>query len=78
MDMTWKGHVENGAIVLDDPVELPEGAIIRLEIETAPEEKQPVPLSFAERFADVMGKAQSLPEDAAENHDHYLRKEHTR
>lgn len=70
--MTYKGHVENWAIVLDEPVELPEGAIICFEIERTMKAEQLVPLSFAERFADVMGKAQGLPGDAAENHDHYL------
>lgn len=70
--MTYKGHVENGAIVLDDPVKLPEGAIIRFEIETALEQpKESIP-TLAERYADFIGKAVGLPEDAAENHDHYL------
>lgn len=71
--MTYKGHVENGTVVLDDPVELPEGAIIRFEIETTPETEQPAPLSFAE----VMGKAEGLPIDWAQNHDCYLRQEHS-
>ena len=30
------------------------------------------PLSFRERYAAIIGKAKGLPEDAAENHDHYL------
>lgn len=30
--MTLEGHVENGAIVLDDPTELPEGAKVRIQI----------------------------------------------
>lgn len=70
--MTYKGHVENGAIVLDDPVELPEGAIIRFEIETTPEQTEDSIPTLAERYAGFIGKAVGLPEDAAENHDHYL------
>ena len=70
--MTYRGHVEKGVILVDDPVELPEGAVVRFEIEAescAPSESGQ---TFGERFAEVMGKAQGLPEDAAENHDIYL------
>jgi hypothetical protein len=70
--MTYRGHVENGVILADDPVSLPEGAIIKFEIASQPESGEDSPLTFAERFAEVMGKAESLSEDAAENHDHYL------
>ena len=71
--MTYKGHVENGAIVLDDPVTLPDGVAVKIEFAVelpgADEDSGP---SFTERFAEVLGKARSLPEDAAENHNHYL------
>lgn len=71
--MVYKGRVKNGAIVLDEPVTLPEGVAVRIELaeaaDTADEDSGP---SFAERYASVIGKAQGLPEDAAENHDHYL------
>jgi hypothetical protein len=30
--MTYRGHIENGAIVLDDPVSLAEGASVRIEV----------------------------------------------
>ncbi len=30
--MTFKGHVENGTIVLDEPAVLPEGAPVRIEL----------------------------------------------
>ncbi len=30
--MTYTGHVENGVIVLDEPVTLPEGAIIKIAL----------------------------------------------
>jgi hypothetical protein len=29
--MTYMGHVENGAIVLDDPVVLPDGVSVKIE-----------------------------------------------
>ncbi|HOC70240.1 MAG TPA: hypothetical protein PLL36_02155 [Candidatus Hydrogenedentes bacterium] len=67
--MTYKGHVQNGAIVLDEPTRLPEGAPVKIELVLEDENNAP---SFGERYAEVFGKASSLPEDAAENHDHYL------
>ncbi|NUM56673.1 MAG: DUF104 domain-containing protein [Candidatus Hydrogenedentes bacterium] len=41
--MTVRGHIENGAIVVDDRVDLPEGARVRIEVvnETAPEGLHP-------------------------------------
>jgi hypothetical protein len=69
--MTYKGHIENGVIVLGEPTELPEGATVNIEI-TSPEDTNADDAPpFAERYAEVMGKAKTLPKDAAENHDHY-------
>jgi hypothetical protein len=33
--MTYRGHVKNGAVVLDTPAALPEGAAVRVEVEPA-------------------------------------------
>ena len=30
--MTYKGHIANGAVVLDEPVSLMEGASVRIEV----------------------------------------------
>ncbi|HOZ47155.1 MAG TPA: hypothetical protein PLO37_18035 [Candidatus Hydrogenedentes bacterium] len=30
--MTYTGHVENGTIVLDEPVALPDGAVVEIEL----------------------------------------------
>jgi hypothetical protein len=67
--MVCKGHIENGAIVLDEPFRFPEGAAVNVQLAEPDEDAG---LSFTERFAEVMGKAQGLPEDASVNHDHYL------
>ena len=45
--MTYRGHVENGVVVLDEPAELPEGAIVRVAL--ADEEAGP---TLAERLRD--------------------------
>ena len=71
--MPYEGHVENGVVVLDEPIDLPDGATVKIELVTEPAEAcDEAGPSFTQRFAEIMGKARSLPEDAAENHDHYL------
>ena len=71
--MVYTGHVQNGAIVLDEPTVLPEGAAVRIVLAVeSPQANEVSGPSFTERFSSVIGKARSLPEDAAENHDYYL------
>ena len=71
--MTYKSHVENGVIVMDEPVELREGMEVAVDLgEDRDACHQPQSLSFSQRYAAIIGKAEGLPEDAAENHDHYL------
>ena len=65
--MTYRGHVENGVIVLDEPAELPEGTSVRVEL--ADEATGP---TLADKLARFIGCLDGLPSDFAENHDHYL------
>jgi len=65
--MVVKGHIVKGSVVLDEAVALPEGAEVRVELV-----EPTLRPTLAERFRDVIGKAQGLPSDMAENHDHYL------
>jgi len=58
--MILESRIENGAIVLEPPTALPEGARVRLE-----------PTLF-DRIGHLAGQAKNLPADAAEQHDHYL------
>lgn len=71
--MTYKGHVENGTIVLDEPTDLPDGALVTVDVCAASEraEDDSMP-TLTDMLAPFIGKAVGLPEDAAENHDHYL------
>ncbi|HEV2969725.1 MAG TPA: hypothetical protein VGY55_07025 [Pirellulales bacterium] len=64
--MTYRGHVQNGVVVFDDSVALPDGMEVR--VEPIP----PLAKSLADQFADVIGKATDLPPDMAEQHDHYV------
>jgi hypothetical protein len=72
--MTLHGHVQNGLIVLDDKVLLPEGAEVQVQIIARPARPAPdanLP-TLAETLQDFIGCLEDLPEDAARNHDHYL------
>lgn len=62
--MTVKGKVKNGVVVPVEPVQLPEGADVLVELQDPA-----TPGAWAERF---FGKADDLPEDSAQNLDHYL------
>lgn len=65
--MQLEGYIAGGVVVLDDATALAEGTRVRVEpIGT------PTPPTLAAKFQDVIGKATSLPEDMAEQHDHYI------
>jgi hypothetical protein len=71
--MTYDGQVQNGVVVFENGTALPEGTHVRVVpvvVELQNEHEQP--RTIAERFANVIGKAKDLPEDFAENHDHYI------
>ena len=65
--MSFQGHVQNGVVVFDEPVSLPEGRVARVEPATMPARK-----TLAERYKNVISAAVDLPADMAKNHDHYL------
>ncbi|HEX4053742.1 MAG TPA: hypothetical protein VHX86_05720 [Tepidisphaeraceae bacterium] len=66
--MTYRGRVKNGLVTLDEPVELPEGVAVKVEvIEDA--EGQP---TIWNKLLELAGNVEGLPPDAARNHDHYL------
>lgn len=72
--MVYRGHVENGVIRLEDAPTLPEGVEVevRLLAEESSQEGEEKTPSLYERLKDVVGKAEGLPSDLAENHDYYL------
>lgn len=71
--MTFKGHVENGVIVFDEPIDLPEGMNVQIDVRPLPssEQEESGP-TLASRLSSVIGSIEGLPEDASINHDHYL------
>lgn len=65
--MVYQGHIENGVAVFDEPSSLPEGMKVRIVPVGESSRK-----TLAERFRNIIGAVDDLPEDMAENHDHYL------
>jgi len=71
--MVYKGHIENGVVLLDESVDLPEGTVVHVEVRLAGDAAEPeMAPTLAERLSAVDGMVEGLPEDAAENVDHYL------
>lgn len=66
--MTYRGHVENGMVVFEQPVPWAEGTPVN--VEPAGKERSEPPLS--EVLLKYAGKAKGLPPDASRNLDHYL------
>jgi hypothetical protein len=61
--MTYKGHVQNGVVVLDEPTDLPDGAEVRVELASG----EP---TLYQELADIVGIVDG-PSDLAEHHDYY-------
>jgi hypothetical protein len=70
MTMTVRGRISNGAVVLSEPVRLPDGTDV--EVEVRPVKDADGGPTLYDRFKDLIGTAEGLPEDMAENHDHYI------
>jgi hypothetical protein len=68
--MEIEGTVQNGVVVLEPESSLPEGTRVKV---TVPDEGQPVLPTHYDRFRDIIGQAEGLPEDFAKNHNHYIR-----
>jgi hypothetical protein len=66
-EMTYRGHVENGIVVLDDRVALPEGAPVQVDVLDEEEGA-----TLYEWLKSVFGKAKGLPPDAAQRTGHCL------
>ncbi len=72
--MLYRGHVEKGAVVLDDSAVLPDGLEVKIEIVVGPEQERHLDengLTLGQKLLKHAGKAVGLPPDLAVNHDHY-------
>ncbi|HVX84820.1 MAG TPA: hypothetical protein VH253_08395 [Phycisphaerae bacterium] len=73
--MTYRGRVENGVVVLEPGVRLREGSDVRVELMPQSEgaAREPVDAqSWGEVFKDLIGAVDGLPQDMADNHNHYI------
>jgi hypothetical protein len=68
--MEIEGTVHNGVVVLESASALPEGTRVKV---TAPDTRPPAAPTHYDLFHDVIGQAEGLPEDLANNHNHYIR-----
>jgi len=76
--MTYHGTVQNGIVVLDNGVTLPDGTPVTVVPITATPSKETdgAEPTIWQKLADLGRRVESepcdLPADLAENHDHYL------
>ena len=70
--MTYRGHVENGVVVFDETVVLPEGAAVRVDVLDRGKIVEEDGPTLYDRLKSVIGAAKGLPPDASQNVDHYL------
>jgi hypothetical protein len=65
-NVTLEGIVKKGVIVLDPPTQLPEGTRVQVIVET--EGKKPT-LAGLLKYAGIL---EDMPNDFAQQHDHYI------
>ena len=73
--MIYHGHIENGQIVLDDAVSLPEGAAVTVNLAEATGSQGDRDSTSSDSRGGLMrfaGIVKDLPADASRNLDHYL------
>ena len=72
--MTYRGQVRHGQVIVDNPIDLPDGTPVHIEIVEFARllETEPNAPTLAERLSTIIGKAEGMPVDAAREHDHYL------
>ena len=78
--MTYRGRVKNGMVILDASAGLPEGAEVEVCLVEHPQTPEtahgcePVVLpAWAKKARELLAQMpHDLPEDLAEQHDHYI------
>jgi hypothetical protein len=80
--MVLRGHVQNGMVMFDEPVVLPEGAVVKVELveenvatqpKSAADQKAPIEKQLAAIWADLPSSEWAkLPPDLSDNLDHHI------
>lgn len=76
--MTYRGHVQNGMVVFEEPVVLPEGASVQVDLIGDEKDANEPGATLYEQLASLAGAAKGLPPDLASNHDSYLHGQFTK
>ena len=74
--MTYRGHVKNGVVVLEQSDALADGTPVRvqpLKRTTRRNNGKKTAATLGQRLMRFAGTAKGLPKDMARNHDHYIR-----
>lgn len=71
--MTLKGHVENGTIILDEPLPIADGSQVTVQVQLVSSGASTKGQKRLEHYKNVIGALKDKPEDWAERHDDYLR-----
>ncbi len=66
--MSYRGHVKNGVVLLDEPADLPEGSAV----EVTPVTPVGSATDAGRWLLQFAGIIKDLPPDFAQNHDHYI------
>ena len=78
--MSFRGRIKNGVVEFEEAVPLPDGTEVDVDpaagsfgecVQTLPEIEGAIPTLY-EQFKEWIGIIDDLPEDMAENHDHYI------
>lgn len=71
--MEISGTISNGQVVLDDPCALPDGTKVTVHVAEASKEPTTGPQPpLGKRLLKHAGTVEGLPQDLAEQPDHYL------
>ena len=72
--MSYRGHVENGVVIIDGSITLPEGVSVQIDLVNDGTEQSNLEEgeSLYDLLKPVIGAAKGLPPDASINVDHYL------
>lgn len=73
MSQTYTGEYRDGVVVFPDGLPaIPEGSRVEVVHVEADEAIGAAMRPISERYADIIGIAEGLPEDFASEHDHYI------
>jgi hypothetical protein len=70
--MEITGVITNGTVVFDQPCPIPDGTKVTVRPEPISDDKNATGSTLGKRLLKHAGTVSGLPEDLAEQHDHYL------